>query len=105
MGRPLPRQRCDSARARRARAVPRRRRLTGTRRRRLQPSILTRASGTSGGDVTTTAVRRSNPMAPALPVLTPAAELALLCRMLHREGYDDHLAGHITYKEPDGTFL
>jgi ribulose-5-phosphate 4-epimerase/fuculose-1-phosphate aldolase len=44
-------------------------------------------------------------MAPALPPLTPAAELALLCRMLHREGYDDHLAGHITYKQDDGTFL
>jgi ribulose-5-phosphate 4-epimerase/fuculose-1-phosphate aldolase len=44
-------------------------------------------------------------MAPALPALTPAGELALLCRMLHREGYDDHLAGHITYKQADGTFL
>jgi ribulose-5-phosphate 4-epimerase/fuculose-1-phosphate aldolase len=37
--------------------------------------------------------------------LTPAQELALLARVLHREGYDDHLAGHITYKQPDGTFL
>jgi L-fuculose-phosphate aldolase len=45
------------------------------------------------------------PMAPALPDLSPAQELALLARMLHREGYDDHLAGHITYKQPDGTFL
>ena len=44
-------------------------------------------------------------IAPPLPNLTPAAELALLARMLHREGYDDHLAGHITYKQPDGTFL
>jgi ribulose-5-phosphate 4-epimerase/fuculose-1-phosphate aldolase len=40
-----------------------------------------------------------------LPRLTPAAELALLARMLHREGYDDHLAGHITYRQGDGTFL
>jgi L-fuculose-phosphate aldolase len=44
-------------------------------------------------------------IAPPLPDLTPARELALLARMLHREGYDDHLAGHITYKQPDGTFL
>jgi L-fuculose-phosphate aldolase len=44
-------------------------------------------------------------IAPPLPTLTPAQELALLARMLYREGYDDHLAGHITYKQPDGTFL
>jgi ribulose-5-phosphate 4-epimerase/fuculose-1-phosphate aldolase len=25
--------------------------------------------------------------------------------MLHREGYDDHLAGHISYKQADGTLL
>jgi L-fuculose-phosphate aldolase len=35
----------------------------------------------------------------------PKAELALLARILHREGYDDHLAGHISYKQADGTFL
>ena len=45
------------------------------------------------------------PLGPALPQLTPRAELALLARMLHREGYDDHLAGHIAYKQPDGTLL
>lgn len=41
------------------------------------------------------------------PVLdvTPHQELALLARILHGEGYDDHLAGHITYRQPDGTFL
>ena len=41
------------------------------------------------------------------PVLdvTPRQELALLARILHAEGYDDHLAGHITYRQPDGTFL
>jgi L-fuculose-phosphate aldolase len=44
-------------------------------------------------------------IAPPLPTLAPAQELALLARMLYREGYDDHLAGHITYKQPDGTFL
>ncbi len=42
---------------------------------------------------------------PLLPVLTSRQELALLCRTLHREGYDDHIAGHITIAEPDGTFL
>src|SRR5437588_9369830 len=46
----------------------------------------------------------SRPVAPALK-LTPAQELALLARVLFREGYDDHLAGHITYKQEDGTFL
>jgi len=48
---------------------------------------------------------RQNPMAPALPALSPQAEVALLCRMLFREGYDDHLAGHITYRQPDGDLL
>jgi len=48
---------------------------------------------------------RRNPMAPALPPLTPHAEVALLARMLFREGYDDHLAGHITYRQPDDTLL
>jgi L-fuculose-phosphate aldolase len=42
---------------------------------------------------------------PLLPELTPKAELALLARVLYREGYDDHLAGHITYRQPDGTLL
>jgi L-ribulose-5-phosphate 4-epimerase len=40
-----------------------------------------------------------------LPDLEPAEELVLLARCLWREGYDDHLAGHITYKQPDGTLL
>src|SRR3989442_7645690 len=47
----------------------------------------------------------TNPMAPALPELSPRQELALLARVLFREGYDDHLAGHITYKQPDDTLL
>jgi ribulose-5-phosphate 4-epimerase/fuculose-1-phosphate aldolase len=47
----------------------------------------------------------TKPIAPALPELTGAQELALLCRCLFVEGYNDHLAGHITYKQPDGTFL
>ena len=40
-----------------------------------------------------------------LPDLTPREELVLLARTLWHEGYDDHLAGHITYKQPDGTLL
>jgi L-fuculose-phosphate aldolase len=45
------------------------------------------------------------PIAPPLPELSPAQEMALLARILYREGYNDHLAGHITFKQPDGTFL
>jgi L-fuculose-phosphate aldolase len=41
----------------------------------------------------------------ALPELSPAAELALLARVLWREGYDDHQVGHMTYRQPDGTYL
>lgn len=48
---------------------------------------------------------RRNPMGPAIPELTPHQELALLARMLWREGYDDHLSGHITYRDDDGTLL
>lgn len=40
-----------------------------------------------------------------LPALSPRAELALLCRVLFREGYDDHIAGHISYLQDDGTML
>jgi len=40
-----------------------------------------------------------------LPDLSPAEELTLLARTLWHEGYDDHLAGHITYQQPDGTLL
>jgi ribulose-5-phosphate 4-epimerase/fuculose-1-phosphate aldolase len=40
-----------------------------------------------------------------LPTLTAEQELVLLARTLWHEGYDDHLAGHITYKQSDGTFL
>lgn len=40
-----------------------------------------------------------------IPDLSPREELVLLARTLWREGYDDHLAGHITYRQPDGTFL
>ena len=40
-----------------------------------------------------------------IPDLTPQQELTLLARALWSEGYDDHLAGHITIKQSDGTFL
>ena len=40
-----------------------------------------------------------------LPPLSPQLEVVLLARTLWREGYDDHLAGHITIKQSDGTFL
>lgn len=50
-------------------------------------------------------VGRDQPIAPPFPELTPQQELALLARILYREGYNDHLAGHITFRQPDGTFL
>lgn len=40
-----------------------------------------------------------------LPSLTPKAQVALMCRMLFAEGWDDHIAGHITVRQPDGTLL
>lgn len=40
-----------------------------------------------------------------LPDLAPREQVALLARTLWDEGYDDHLAGHITYRQPDGTLL
>jgi L-fuculose-phosphate aldolase len=49
--------------------------------------------------------QKSQPMAPPLPEISPAGEVALLARMLHREGYDDHLAGHITSRQTDETLL
>ena len=40
-----------------------------------------------------------------IPALTPAQQIALPARALWREGYNDHLAGHITYNLGDGTLL
>jgi ribulose-5-phosphate 4-epimerase/fuculose-1-phosphate aldolase len=40
-----------------------------------------------------------------IPELTEAQEMVLLARALWREGYNDHLAGHITYSLNDGTLL
>lgn len=31
--------------------------------------------------------------------------MALLCRVLFQEGYNDHIAGHVTYRQDDGTML
>ncbi|MEM1113608.1 MAG: class II aldolase/adducin family protein [Pseudomonadota bacterium] len=42
---------------------------------------------------------------PLLPELSPKAQVALMCRMLFREGWDEHIAGHITYRLPDGKIL
>ena len=44
-------------------------------------------------------------MGPAIPELTGQQQVALLARLLFAEGYDDHLAGHITLREADGTIL
>ena len=40
-----------------------------------------------------------------IPELSPQQELVLLARSLWREGYNDHLAGHITINRGDGTLL
>jgi ribulose-5-phosphate 4-epimerase/fuculose-1-phosphate aldolase len=40
-----------------------------------------------------------------MPDLSPREELVLLARALWREGYNDHLAGHITANLGDGTML
>jgi L-fuculose-phosphate aldolase len=42
---------------------------------------------------------------PLMPKLTAQASVALLARILFDEGYDDHLAGHISFRQIDGTLL
>jgi L-fuculose-phosphate aldolase len=42
---------------------------------------------------------------PLLPELTEEAQVALMCRMLFKEGWNDHIAGHITYRLEDGRVL
>ena len=32
-------------------------------------------------------------------------QLVALARTLHREGYNDHVTGHITIRQPNNTFL
>ncbi len=45
------------------------------------------------------------PKRPLLPELSPSTTLALLCHALFREGYNDHIAGHITWRQDDDTLL
>lgn len=40
-----------------------------------------------------------------IPDMTAAEELVLLARCLWSEGYNDHLAGHITVNMGDGTLM
>lgn len=40
-----------------------------------------------------------------LPELTAKAQVALMCRILFAEGWDDHIAGHITVRQSGGTIL
>ena len=42
---------------------------------------------------------------PLLPELSAKAQVALMCRMLFCEGWNDHIAGHITFRLPDGNVL
>lgn len=42
---------------------------------------------------------------PLLPPLSDKAQVALMCRMLFKEGWNEHIAGHITYRLPDGKIL
>lgn len=42
---------------------------------------------------------------PLLPELDDRAMVALMCRMLSREGWNEHIAGHITYRLADGHIL
>lgn len=42
---------------------------------------------------------------PLLPEMREEATVALLCRMLFREGWDEHIAGHITFVAGDGRLL
>ncbi len=40
-----------------------------------------------------------------LPGMTPEMDVVLLCRTLWHEGFDDHLGGHVTIRQPDGSLL
>jgi ribulose-5-phosphate 4-epimerase/fuculose-1-phosphate aldolase len=40
-----------------------------------------------------------------IPDLTPEAQVAVLARALYREGYNDSNTGHLTFRQPDDTFL
>lgn len=40
-----------------------------------------------------------------LPPVSDRGLVALLCRVAYREGWNEHLAGHISLRLPDGNFL
>jgi ribulose-5-phosphate 4-epimerase/fuculose-1-phosphate aldolase len=40
-----------------------------------------------------------------LPEMPPEMDVVLLCRTLWHEGFDDHLGGHVTIRQADGTLL
>lgn len=42
---------------------------------------------------------------PLLPELSDKAQVALMCRMLFQEGWNEHIAGHITYRLENGNIL
>lgn len=42
---------------------------------------------------------------PLLPPMSDKAHVALMCRMLFNEGWNEHIAGHITYRLPNGNVL
>ena len=42
---------------------------------------------------------------PLLPELSEQAQVALMCRMLCKEGWNEHIAGHITFRLASGNIL
>jgi ribulose-5-phosphate 4-epimerase/fuculose-1-phosphate aldolase len=61
---------------------------------------------TEGIDPQILAAFAPNPGArPLVPELGAKAQVALMCRMLSREGWNEHIAGHITVRQSDGTIL
>ncbi|HIZ50800.1 MAG TPA: class II aldolase/adducin family protein [Candidatus Pseudomonas excrementavium] len=59
-------------------------------------------------DINTELLKKYAPMKgryQLLPDLTPRQSVALFCRVLYREGYNDHIAGHITCRQLDGSYL
>lgn len=63
------------------------------------------ATDLPAGTTTTTADAFAPTSERLLPELTLPQQLTLLVRALWQEGYDDHLAGHVTHLLDDGTLL
>ncbi len=40
-----------------------------------------------------------------LPEMSEQAKVALMCRVLFKEGWNEHIAGHITHRLPNGNIL